>query len=69
MVLITRPTFECEKDKESNIIFRLCRVVDLTKEAEMIVALERVVIVGHDVREGIRDIPRPDDGSCFPRFP
>ena len=62
-------TFESEENEESEFIFLLLRVVDLTEETEMIVTPESVPILWHDVGEGVGDISRLDDRSSFSRFP
>jgi hypothetical protein len=62
-------TFESEKDKERKLVLLLLRVVDLTKETEMVVTPQRVPVLTHDVRERVRDVSRFDDRSCFASFP
>jgi len=62
-------TFESEENEESEFIFLLLRVVDLTEETEVIVTPESVPILRHDVGEGVGDISRLDDRSSFSRFP
>ena len=62
-------TFESEEDEESEFIFLLLWIVDLTEETEMIVTPESVPILWHDVGEGVGDISRLDDRSSFSRFP
>jgi hypothetical protein len=62
-------TFESKEDEESNVVLFLPRVVDLAKEAKVIVALHRVVIVGHDVGVSVRDVVGSNDSAGFPGFP
>ena len=62
-------TLESEENKESKLILLLLRVIDLTKETEVIIALHRVVILTHNIGKSVRNIPTPNDRPRFPRFP
>lgn len=62
-------TFKGEEDKEGKLVLLLLRVVDLAEEAKMIVGLQGVVIVGHDVREGVRYVAGSDDHPRLARLP
>jgi hypothetical protein len=60
------PTFEGEEDKEGEVVASFGGVADMIKETKMIVGTKGVVIVGHDIGEGVRYISTSDDSLGFP---
>lgn len=52
-----RATFEGKEDKESKLVLLLFRIVYLGKEAKMVVRLEGVIVVCHEVCEGVGYVP------------